>query len=161
MIRNQICDQFLTGEDGRRRNEPDSGGGNQCRQISDLLPDHRPLYTNYSAFNRMQTAVFDDVYLSDENIVVGAPTASGKTTILELAILRLFSQNRFDQIKVKAVYVAPLKALCNEKFSEWQARFRTLGLTCCEFTGDSENDIYRITKHNIMSEKNYRFADFF
>ena len=38
--------------------------------------------------------------------------------------------------------VAPMKALCSERFSDWQAKFGPLGLRCCELTGDSQLDDY-------------------
>jgi ATP-dependent DNA helicase HFM1/MER3 len=94
--------------------------------ISSLLPHHRCLYSNYESFNPMQSKVFNSVYNSDENVVISgnichglstlsqlmrngvlAPTASGKTTLLELAILRFFKDG--PQRPQKAVYIAPLK----------------------------------------------------
>ena len=38
--------------------------------------------------------------------------------------------------------VAPMKALCSERFTDWQAKFGPLGLKCCELTGDSQLDDY-------------------
>ena len=38
--------------------------------------------------------------------------------------------------------VAPIKALCSERFKDWQAKFEPLGLRCCELTGDSQLDDY-------------------
>jgi ATP-dependent DNA helicase HFM1/MER3 len=38
--------------------------------------------------------------------------------------------------------VAPIKALCSERFNDWQAKFDPLGLSCCELTGDSQLDDY-------------------
>ncbi|RKO85533.1 P-loop containing nucleoside triphosphate hydrolase protein, partial [Blyttiomyces helicus] len=37
----------------------------------------------------------------------------------------------------QAVYMAPTKALCSERCKDWQKKFRTLGVTCNELTGDS------------------------
>ena len=66
--------------------------------------------------------------------------------LLELAIVRLlislkYSQNeKFEKFKV--IYIAPLKSLCSEKYTEWLEKFDKLhGLKCIELTGDSDNDI--------------------
>ena len=41
-----------------------------------------------------------------------------------------------------AIVVAPIKALCSERFEDWQAKFGALGLRCCELTGDTQLDDY-------------------
>ncbi len=51
--------------------------------------------------------------LSGSNIVVAAPTASGKTFIAEMAMLRTVLWDRR-----KALYIAPMRALVSEKFAE-------------------------------------------
>lgn len=43
---------------------------------------------------------------------------------------------------VMSYAVAPIKALCSERFEDWQAKFGPLGLRCCELTGDSQLDDY-------------------
>ncbi|KAJ8612735.1 hypothetical protein MRB53_037311 [Persea americana] len=58
----------------------------------------------------------------------------GKTVILELAILRFIKSG----IAGKVVYQAPTKSLCSERHRDWSDKFRTLGLTCAELTGDSD-----------------------
>ena len=40
--------------------------------------------------------------------------------------------------EVKAIYMAPLKAIVQEKKEEWIARFGPLGIVCKELTGDSD-----------------------
>ncbi|CEO98245.1 hypothetical protein PBRA_006359 [Plasmodiophora brassicae] len=134
-----------------------SGGSPALRQISDLAPDHQGFFAGYKEFNRVQTAVFDAVYLSDQNVVVSAPTASGKTTIFELAILRLFKHRSRQNVTrkprradFKAVYIAPLKAICSEKLTEWRPKFAQLGLDCVDYTGDSETNIYNLATSDII-----------
>lgn len=78
--------------------------------------------------------------------VVAAPTGSGKTGVMELAILRLISvyidQNNQFVLKpgsLKIVYLAPIRALVQEKVKQWQQTFgNRLGLTCSELTGDTD-----------------------
>ena len=38
--------------------------------------------------------------------------------------------------------VAPMKALCSERYEDWKAKFGPLGLRCAELTGDSQLDDY-------------------
>ena len=78
--------------------------------------------------------------------VVAAPTGSGKTGVMELAILRLISvyidqKNQFvlKPGSLKIVYLAPIRALVQEKVKQWQQTFgNKLGLTCSELTGDTD-----------------------
>ena len=78
--------------------------------------------------------------------VVAAPTGSGKTGVMELAILRLVSgyidqHNQFvlKPGSLKVVYLAPIRALVQEKVKQWQQSFGSnLGLTCYELTGDTD-----------------------
>jgi helicase len=53
--------------------------------------------------------------LDGKSIIVSAPTASGKTLIAMLAIIKNISEK-----KGKVVYLSPLKALASEKFSEFK-----------------------------------------
>ncbi|KAJ1658682.1 ATP-dependent DNA helicase MER3 [Dispira simplex] len=77
----------------------------------------------------------DKLMYCDDNIVVSAPTGSGKTCLFELALIQLFQ--RYEH-QCKAIYMAPTKALCSERCIDWQRRFGALGYTCNEVTGDSE-----------------------
>ncbi|KAJ2819628.1 ATP-dependent DNA helicase MER3, partial [Coemansia erecta] len=72
-------------------------------------------------------------------MVVCAPTASGKTVLLEIAICRLFKAVS-SRSTSRALYLAPLKALCAEKTAEWSMKFASAGLTCIEATGEDEAD---------------------
>ncbi len=38
--------------------------------------------------------------------------------------------------------VAPIKALCAERYEDWNNKFGPLGLRCSELTGDSQLDDY-------------------
>lgn len=75
------------------------------------------------------------VYETNHNLLANAPTGSGKTVIFELAILRMLEYNESSM----AVYLAPTKSLCAERFRDWSTRFKGLGVKCVELTGDNEN----------------------
>ncbi|KAJ1874635.1 ATP-dependent DNA helicase MER3 [Coemansia sp. RSA 990] len=101
--------------------------------INALPPKFSAAY-KFGHFNRMQSQCFALLYESDENVVVCAPTASGKTVLMEIAIYRLFNSPESAATK-RAVYLAPLKSLCAEKAAEWNANLRQAGLTCVDISG--------------------------
>ncbi|PWY88402.1 DEAD/DEAH box DNA helicase [Aspergillus heteromorphus CBS 117.55] len=101
------------------------------------LPDNCRAIFPFPVFNAVQSKCFHSVYKTDNNIVLAAPTGSGKTVIMELAICRLVNCLKDEQFKV--VYQAPTKSLCSEKFRDWTRKFHTLGLQCTELTGDTDH----------------------
>ncbi|RAH84441.1 P-loop containing nucleoside triphosphate hydrolase protein [Aspergillus japonicus CBS 114.51] len=101
------------------------------------LPDKYRAIFPFPVFNAIQSKSFQSVYRSDHNIVLSAPTGSGKTVIMELAICRLMSTSKDERFKV--IYQAPTKSLCSERFRDWNGKFLTLGLQCAELTGDTDH----------------------
>lgn len=69
-------------------------------------------------FNEPQELAINSELLLGKNIVVASPTASGKTLIAELAMLRTVIATG-----KKAVYVAPMRALASEKYEEFKAAY--------------------------------------
>jgi ATP-dependent DNA helicase HFM1/MER3 len=87
---------------------------------------------------------------SNENVVVAAPTGSGKTVLHELAILRLLIC-RPDRSKLKCVLITPNKALCQQRVHQWHRSFEKVGLSVSELTGDSLSmGLSTIVKSNII-----------
>eukprot|EP00124_Ichthyophonus_hoferi_P001685 Ihof_evm4s95 gene=Ihof_evmTU4s95 len=129
-----------------------------CTELLDLQPlpvtalrhkSFEALYKGLDYFNPVQTQVFNTLYTSDDNVFLGAPTGSGKTTCAEFAILRLFSQNVTNP---RCVYVAPLQALADQTYSNWSVRFGAtgLGLEVVQFTGDSAADLKLLARGQIV-----------
>ncbi len=65
--------------------------------------------------------VRDYAFLQGRNLLVLAPTSSGKTFVAELAALKHMEEGR------RAVYLVPTKALAEEKARQMNARYRPLG----------------------------------
>ena len=101
----------------------------------DDLPDRFRAVFPYQLFNAVQSKCFDSVYNSHDNVVVSAPTGSGKTALLELAICKLLVDHPADNFKI--VYQAPTKALCSERTRDWEKKFQSQNVSCAELTGDS------------------------
>jgi len=68
--------------------------------------------------------------LDGKNLVLAAPTASGKTLIAEMAMLNSILNNNG-----KALYLVPLRALASEKYDEFK-KYQKIGLKIAVTTGD-------------------------
>lgn len=115
-------------------------------------PGYEAFYS-FSHFNPIQTQIFYPTYNTDISVLVGAPTGSGKTVTAELAIFRLFNAHPGQ----KAVYIAPLKALVNERMQDWSKKFGpTLtgaggkARRVVELTGDVTPDIAALQAADII-----------
>jgi len=98
-------------------------------KVADLVTESKfANVLNIDYFNDMQSIIAGDIYESNVNMVVSAPTGSGKTIVMELAILRAASK-AVNPNDVKIIYVAPNKALCQQKVAEWTASFGSLNMT--------------------------------
>ncbi|KAI4590766.1 hypothetical protein MJG53_001815 [Ovis ammon polii x Ovis aries] len=89
--------------------------------------------------------------VQDRNFVICAPTGSGKTVLFELAITRLLMEVPLPWSNIKIVYMAPIKALCSQRFDDWKKKFGPIGLNCKELTGDTVmDDLFEIQHAHII-----------
>ncbi|KAL5723867.1 DNA helicase [Ranunculus cassubicifolius] len=144
------------------------------KSVTDLPALFRPTF-NFRYFNSLQSECFSGCFLSDINMVISAPTGSGKTVLFELCILRLLSrflskEEKFVHLKgtLKTIYIAPSKALVQEKLRDWNQKFGSWGINCLELTGDSEvhnkkviqeADIILTTPEKFDAVTRYRIRD--
>lgn len=69
---------------------------------------------NWESLRAIQAAAGDAIFNTDENVLLSASTASGKTEAAFFPILTLFSEDM--PRSVGAIYIGPLKALINDQF---------------------------------------------
>ncbi|MDR2870929.1 MAG: DEAD/DEAH box helicase [Deferribacteraceae bacterium] len=73
------------------------------------------IYSNHwEALRAIQVAAADAIFNTDDNVLLSASTASGKTEAAFFPILTLFSEDM--PRSVGAIYIGPLKALINDQF---------------------------------------------
>lgn len=99
-------------------------------QVAEILPEFAAAFP-FDEFNAMQRRVLPTLLETDENVVASAPTASGKTALAELAICRTLRAGG------TALFIAPLRAVTNEKEAEWD-RFEALGYSVYVVTGERD-----------------------
>jgi helicase len=87
----------------------------------------------------------------DEDFVVQMPTSSGKTFIAELLILKYLNLKP-DK---KCIYIAPFRALTNEKENEFGKYFSKLGYVVSSLSGSYEIDAFQDV---VLSETNLLIA---
>ncbi|XP_027106928.1 DExH-box ATP-dependent RNA helicase DExH12-like [Coffea arabica] len=112
-------------------------------------PSYEALYHEFKHFNPVQTQVFTILYNSDDNVLVAAPTGSGKTICAEFAILR--NHQKGPESVMRAVYIAPIEALAKERYNDWKRKFGDgLGMKVVELTGETATDIKLLERGQII-----------
>ncbi len=77
--------------------------------IQDFIYEHE-----WEHLRAIQVAAGDAIFNTEENVLLSASTASGKTEAAFFPILTLFSED--PPSSVGAIYIGPLKALINDQF---------------------------------------------
>uniref|UniRef100_A0A0D3AM67 RNA helicase n=1 Tax=Brassica oleracea var. oleracea TaxID=109376 RepID=A0A0D3AM67_BRAOL len=126
-------------------------------------PSYVRLYQDFKHFNPVQTQVFNVLYNTNDNVLVAAPTGSGKTICAEFAILKNHQevllrqqddtkrQSGPDTTTMRVVYIAPLEAITKEQFRIWERKFgKGLGLRVVELTGETALDLKLLEKSQIV-----------
>ena len=111
-------------------------------KVTDAVPDFADAF-GFEEFNRMQREALPVILDTDDNVVASAPTASGKTALAELAICRTLRDNG------TALFIAPMRALTNEKEAEWD-RFEKLGYSVYVVTGERDLNPRRAERADIL-----------
>ena len=79
-----------------------------------------------------------------ENLVVAAPTASGKTLVAEFVMLKAAMEGK------KSLYIVPLKALASEKYNEFREKYEKLGVRVAMSVGDKDSSDPWLAKFDVI-----------
>nr|GMC56366.1 DExH-box ATP-dependent RNA helicase DExH12-like [Ipomoea batatas] len=113
-------------------------------------PVYEAFYQEFKHFNPVQTKVFNVLYNSDDNVLVAAPTGSGKTICSEFSILRDHQKGLSDSV-MRAVYIAPREGLAKERYSDWKKKFGDgLGVRVVELTGETATDLKLLEEGQVV-----------
>jgi replicative superfamily II helicase len=113
-----------------------------AEEVAEVVPEFADAFP-FEAFNEMQREAVPGVLHTDSNVVASAPTASGKTALAELAICKCLEAGG------TALFVAPMRALTNEKESEWE-RFEDLGYSVYVVTGERDLNPRRAERADVL-----------
>jgi len=111
-------------------------------KVAEAIPEFADAF-GFEEFNRMQREALPVILDGDDNVVASAPTAAGKTALAELAICRTLRAGG------TALFMAPMRALTNEKEAEWD-RFEELGYSVYVVTGERDLNPRRAERADIL-----------
>ncbi len=100
--------------------------------------------SGFKKFNPVQEEAIRKGVLECKNLVVAAPTASGKTLVAELAAVSMFHKGK------KTVYIVPLKALANEKYQEFNEKYNKMGMKTAMSIGDLDETDPWLGKYDVI-----------
>ncbi len=101
---------------------------------------------NWESLRAIQAAAGEAIFNTDENVLLSASTASGKTEAAFFPILTLFSENMPKS--VGAIYIGPLKALINDQFMRLNELCEEADIPVWHWHGDvSQSHKSRMMKH--------------
>lgn len=115
--------------------------------VTVLPKEYRSLFSSFKNFNPIQTQCYSALFQGDNNVLLCAPTGSGKTVCAELAMLRLFS----SKPNGKCVYIAPKEEIVEAMHAKWQAELAgLLGVTISKLTGETVADLKLLDSSGIV-----------
>jgi pre-mRNA-splicing helicase BRR2 len=123
--------------------------------VSSMPPLYQPAFSRIKELNEVQSKVYDSAANSDENLLICAPTGSGKTNIALICILNTISNyltpnGSIDTRAFKIIYVAPMKALVSEVCGNLRGRLNQYGINVQELTGDMQLNKQQIASTQVI-----------
>ena len=115
----------------------------------DLPQKARQFFTKQWGIERLHPPQTESIVpiFSGRSALIAIPTASGKSLIAYLGILRKLL---LEEVGSKAVYIVPLKALATEKYDELTQLGKALNLTIGLGIGDATSEAKKINECDIL-----------
>ena len=113
------------------------------KYLDSLCPELQNSLKTLNNWRPVQEKAFEKGLLERKNILVCSPTASGKTLVAEIALV----ENAIRMKKI-GIYLAPLKALANEKYKEFKKKYPFLKIGIS--TGDFDSDDNKLGYYDIL-----------
>lgn len=101
---------------------------------------------NFSYFNKIQTQVFNTLYTTSDNVLIAAPSGSGKGTCAEIAMFREWSHNEDSKI----VYIAPFESILAGKYANWKRSFGQFKKEVVLLTGELTADLKSMASGDVI-----------
>ncbi len=108
------------------------------------------LQNGIDKLNPVQKQAVEKGLFTDKNLVVVAPTASGKTLVGEMALVKKAYEKKIG------LYLVPLRALASEKYYDFK-KLERLGFRIGISTGDYESPAEYLGKYDIIVATYERF----
>lgn len=100
------------------------------------------IYTSgWKTLRAVQNAAGDAIFNTDQNVLLTASTASGKTEAAFFPILSLLNEE--PSASVGVLYIAPLKALINDQFGRLNDLCQEAGIPVTRWHGDASQSAKR------------------
>lgn len=107
----------------------------------ELHPDvQRWVYDqNWNTLRDIQEQAIEPILSGQRDVILAAPTASGKTEAAFLPICSAIANDR--QASVETIYIGPLKALINDQFARLDTLCERLNIPVCRWHGDASDHL--------------------
>ena len=118
---------------------------NVFQQYAPFVQDY--IYrSGWDSLRAVQVAAGEAIFGTDDNVLLTAATASGKTEAAFFPVLTLLSKDA--PCSIGAVYIGPLKALINDQFSRLEELCGEAGIPVWHWHGDvAQSHKARMLKH--------------
>lgn len=115
-------------------------------QIKNQIPEdlYSVLEKDIGELRPCQEKALKSGLLDSKNLLVCTPTASGKTLVAEIAMLKSIIEGMG-----KAIYIVPLKALANEKYNDFKKRYGHLTKVALSIGDIDSSDSY-LTDYDLI-----------